>query len=580
MQSSQHEMVLYGIGPIMWEDSMDWRCKSIKAGDLLISDGTKSNIDDWNVVVVRARYQVHELYSFISNEKAAATMGWNVEAARKSIIGAAPASERTPGHDWEYFQQQIRNNALSYSAQCDTVLASHVFYREFPTAEHPEGAISHLIIDERGEGKKFLFRKVARYDNWRQALQCMYYDKGDGTHHGVKGMGVKMYSAMEIKNRLKCALMDNAFLNSTMVWQATTPSDLNKTSLVQAGPITIIPPNFNVIQRNTSGQIEGPLAIEDRIEDLMQNNLSQYRQRLEKQGNPRTATEVEAITSQQSILGKTQLNRYYEQLDGLFAERYRRATNSDLTKDVPGGAVALAFQKACVKRGVPRKAMNNVEWVKATRTVGQGSAYSRRSTLGQLLEIVNMLPETGRDSVLRDYISALVGQSNLERFMPEPEKDYHQQEQEQEAAMENALIKLRAPIPVSSADNHVIHTQSHMGFGAEVAQSIQQGGNPAEIAVTLQAALAHISEHLSGMEGDDTRADILKALSEQAKQLSQIAQKAMQHAQKMMQQQQQQQQQAPQQNGGGEDMKEQVAAMRAGREEARKDAQSQSEMAR
>jgi len=579
MQSSQHEMVLYGIGPIMWEDSMDWRCKSIRASDLLVADGTKSNIDDWNVVVVRTRYQVHELYSFIRNEDAASTLGWNVAAARDAIIKAAPASERSSSHDWEYYQQQIRNNDLSYSAQCDAVLAAHVFYREFPTDDNPEGAISHIIIDERGDNKNFLFRRVARYANWRQALQCMYYDKGDGTHHSVKGMGVKMYAAMEIKNRLKCALLDNAFLNSTMVWQATAPDDLNRVSLVQAGPISIVPPGYNVVQRNTAGQIEGPLQIEREVEGLLQSNLSSYRQRLEKQGNPRTATEIEAITAQQSVLGKTQLNRYYEQLDSLFTERYRRASNSKLTKDVPGGAEALKFQKACIERGVPRKAIHDVEWVKATRTVGQGSAASRRSTLSQLLQIVSMLPETGRDSVIRDYISALVGQSNLPRFMPEPAKDYGQQEQEQEAARENALLRLRAPIPVSAADNHVIHSQSHIAFGAEIAQSAQQGADPAEIAGTLQAVVAHVGEHLAGMEGDETRAEVMTTLVSQVKQLAKVAQQAVQYAQKVAEQ--QAAAQAEMQGiSGGSDSKEQLAVMRAQREEARRDAKTQSDMAR
>ena len=79
------------------------------------------------------------------------------------------------------------------------------------------------------------------------------------------------------------------------------------------------------------------------------------------------------------------------------------------------------------------------------------------------------------------------------------------------------------------------------------------------------------------MEGDDTRADVFKALSDQANQLLKIAQKAMQHAQQSMQE-QQRQQPPPQQSGEG--MKDQVAAMRAEREEARKDAQAQSEMAR
>ena len=50
---------------LLFEDSFDWRCKPIKCGDLLIPDGTKSNVGDFSVAVVRSSYQVHELYSFI-----------------------------------------------------------------------------------------------------------------------------------------------------------------------------------------------------------------------------------------------------------------------------------------------------------------------------------------------------------------------------------------------------------------------------------------------------------------------------------------------------------------------------------
>ena len=71
MQLSQHEMVLYGTGPILFEDSTDWRCRPIKSGNLLVPDGSKSNVNELSVAVVRNNYEVHELYSFIRKEEAA-----------------------------------------------------------------------------------------------------------------------------------------------------------------------------------------------------------------------------------------------------------------------------------------------------------------------------------------------------------------------------------------------------------------------------------------------------------------------------------------------------------------------------
>ena len=303
MQLSQHEMVLYGTGPMVFEDGTDWRCQPMKSADLLVPEGTKSNTEDWEMCVVRSQYRAHELYKFIRNEKAAAKAGWTVDAARKAIMSAYPDT-LSSNHTWEKAQQELRNNDLSYSSKCDVVQVAHVFYREFPTDENPEGAISHCIIDERGENKEFLFRKVNRFASWSEVVHPMYYDKGDGQHHSVKGMGVKMFSALEL-------------------------------NVIQMGPYSVIPSGYNVTQTNSAGVLDAPLAVERELEGLMQANLSQYRQRLEKQGNPRTATEIEALMAQQSVLGKTQLNRYYAQLDILFAERYRRAINPNLTKPIP-----------------------------------------------------------------------------------------------------------------------------------------------------------------------------------------------------------------------------------------------------
>jgi hypothetical protein len=588
MQLSQHEMVLYGVGPLVFEDTVDWRCKPIKATDLLVPDSSKSNVGDWTACAVRSSYQVHELFAFIRNEEAAAKAGWDISTAKKAIVSAAPKSQGLAGDTgWEAHQQELRNNDLSYSSRCSTVEVAHVFYREFPTDEFPDGAISHCIVDQRGDGRKFLFRKLNRYKKWSEAVHCMYYDKGDGTHHSVKGMGVKMFASLELKNRLKCSLVDAAVARTAIHFEVDSPNDLNRSNIIQMGPYSIVPPGWKVTQTNSAGVLDAPLAVERELEGLMQANLSQYRQRLEKGGNPRTATEVEAIVAQQSVLGKTQLNRYYSQLDAFFAERYRRAINPNLTTDIPGADEALDFQRRAIERGCPKECLKAVEFVQATRTAGRGSPLERRAISNQLMSVIGLLPEGGRKHVIEDHIASLAGYHSLSRYFPTPEEDIDTQEQQQEAARENALFKLGAVIPIAGGDNHAVHAEVHLSAAAEAGQAAQQGmGDLAELGVYLNDITQHTAGHLQEMAQDPTRKDLLKIYSEKLNELQKLAAQigeevARQQQEAQAAQQEQQQQMAEMQAmQAGQDPGDQLAQMRAERDEARRDMKTQNDMQR
>ena len=118
------------------------------------------------------------------------------------------------------------------------------------------------------------------------------------------------------------------------------------------------------------------MAVNADLENVLQGNLSQYRQSLNKTGNPRTATEMQIISSQQSAIGKTQLSRYYNQLDSFFEERYNRASDPNLNPITKSDKDAIEFQRRCRERGVPIQAMMDIDYVEATRTVGQGSQFA------------------------------------------------------------------------------------------------------------------------------------------------------------------------------------------------------------
>jgi len=565
---------------MVFEDTLDWRCRPIRCGDLLVPEKTKSNVNEWVIAVVRSVYQVHELYGYIKNEEAATASGWNLSAVRKAIMDSVPEEEGSHSKKkWEYYQQAIRNNDLSYSSECDVIRVAHVYYREFPDADNPHGAITHCMIDERGDGRQFLFRNLKQFKGWEECIHCLYYDKGDGQHHSVKGMGIKMFSALELKNRLKCSLIDAAVARTAIHFQPSNPSDLNRTSIVQMGPYTVIPPGMQIQQTNSSGVLDAPIKVEENLEGTLQAGLSQYRQRLEKDGNPRTATEIEALVAQQSILGKTQLNRYYNQLDALFTERYRRAINPDLTEDIPGGVEAMEFQKRCKERGVPKAALKAFDSVKATRTNGRGSALERRNTMNQLMAISQMLPETGRQHVIEDTIASMTGFNSLERYFPVPHKDQLHQEHVQEASYENALFKLEEPIPISESDNHAVHVQTHLSAGANSFNALEQGGNPDEVAVYLQFLLNHTAMHMQSLAQDSSRKEFHKQANQQFQQLVNAFKNLGQQLQ-AKQESQQAAQSELQSIEAGTDVKEQVLQMRAQRDMDRKDVQTAADIQR
>lgn len=550
-QLSQHDMVLYRTGPVLWTDTLDFRARPIPQEHVYVPDNTKSNVNDWEYCVVRVPYAVHELYNYIRNPKAAAAAGWDVEMARKALMSAAPESLWPNNHraDWMWYEQRIRNNDIYISQNSETVPVAWIFVREFPKKGDSEGKITQLAVVE-SDFEGFLFQSVGRFDNWRQLICPFYYDNGDGTHHSVKGLGIKAYGALEAYNRLQCHLVDAAFFGSSLHFQAQSANDLNNLSVIPMGPYIWHPPGgtyLPTVQLGTA--LDGPMAIKQDVLSTVTSNLSQYRQQLgQKKGNPPTAREVEYISENQTVVGRSQMNRYYEQLDDLFGERFRRAANPNLTEDSPSGPEALAFQKRCKDRGVPAKAFTKIKAVKAFRSIGFGSADQRSQSLNRLLGMLSLLDETGRRAVIEDTVSNLVGHSQSSRYVP-PLEDPSGMELDQiaHAKLQVAAAKTGMPPQVAPSQNPLLYAKTFLEAASEAAGTLQQGGNPMEVYQFLEIIGPAILAHIKRMEPDPSRKEVVAFLMEQWKKLSQVHDKLGQELQKQKQQQMQQRQQQMQQ---------------------------------
>lgn len=570
LQISQHEMVLYGNGPIFFEDFYDWRGKSVLCGALKIPERTKSNTDEWEMAFLECDYLPHQLYERIRNEKSARLGGWNVTRTREAIMKAHPDYIRG-GHyrTWEWHQQEMKNGSYYYSARSNVISTVHVFFKEFPKKGMDEGGISHkiFVVNDDIGSKEFLFERDNRFKDWRECVHPMYYDHGGGGfHHSVTGMGVKMYAAMEYQNRLLCNLGDKAFLPK-VVFKPTTAGQAEEFAMQQFTDYAVLRDGYDLVQTPVQGVINDALLINREVTGIIASNLTSYRQNMEeKSGNPVTATEVTARMGEQARLGKTQLNRYYAQLDHLYAEKFRRICNPNIPSWAPGGKAALEFQKRCLDRGVPKTALSKTESVIATRVVGQGSAYMRQQELAFLLGLVAMFPEQGRDNLLKDIVSSRAGQSFVNRYYPTGNEFNKPTDQDAFAMSQVADMKVGVPAVVTGTQNPVIFARTFIEAGKQAVQSLQQGARPEEVVGFLDLLGQAAAAHLQKMAADPSRKQIYQALHAQWQELANIHDQLVEQIQQQRQEQEQQQQENQMKQleamiaGNGNDPDHQLAA--------------------
>jgi hypothetical protein len=562
VQQSQGQCVLYGCGPMIFEDSLDWRPWSFEARALLVPEWAKSNTNRWEWAALIVEYSPDKLFQHIMNPEIARKSGWDVPATRQAIMGAHPLTRTGVMYqNWSWHQDLLKNGTLFYTDQSKVIRAAHFYFREFPEGNEESGRITECIVDldgleSKGTGESgsipFLFRKVRKYESWSQVMHPMYWGHDvNGYHHSVTGLGVEMFSPLEYMNRLFCRNADDA-MAPKLHFRPTTASERERMSIAQVGRYAIIPSGLEMIQQHMQPFLQDGIAMSREVQQLVSSNLSQFRSgAAQKQGgNPVTARQIDYEASEQAKMGKTQLNRIYEQYDWVYAEKYRRATNPNLTAAVRGGKEALDFRDRCKRRGVPLKCLSAIQSVKATRVVGQGSSFLRQQALEFLLGLVPMLPESGRTNLIKQVIASRAGQTKVAEFFPDPTEDVSAAAQQAEATLQVAAMKIGIPpVPVPT-QNPLIFAGVFLQAGESAAQSVQQGGDPAEAAAFLDIIIPAVAHHLSRMEQDKTRADAVKEMGAKLKELGAASDSIKEHLAQQQQEQQAQQAQLAQMAGG------------------------------
>ena len=551
-QIAHKQLVIHGQACMYWPDGTDFKARAIEPWALVVPRGSGVDWDNWEYCFILDEMYCEELYRYIEDPEAADRGGWDVEECKKAIMDAR-VDDQDQRRPWEWYQSQLKMNALYYStAKSKIIKVVHMYVKEY------DGRISHYVFDKLNS-TDFLCQKRSRYNKFSNAFTIFLNGVGNGFYHGVRGLGQRVYKWAEAMNRFNNQMVEGAILSAAVMFQPQSAKDAEQLKTVQIGPYRILPPGLQLTQINTSANLQASMQVAQMFQSQEADDIGSCIPSVSggagrKKGNK----EIEIEIGEKGRLTNTRAEIYLQALDVHYREVYRRATNPNIVEEDHGGLEAIAFQEACFSKGVPVAAMLDVDSVTATRSIGQGSSSARMAAMKLIGEYLPQLPEASRKRVINSNVAAIGGQTAVKAFGI-PEETKLDGNDMSIASLENNAFQSNGQVLIDPDQGHSVHLKVHLQFAGQAVQAVQQQQtDPRMVATVMRGLIPHVLTHLKFMSEDPTRKQEYEEINVQVSELMKIADQLNQMAEKM---QEQEQAQAQQQQGQQAQTPQQLVAM-------------------
>lgn len=525
MQQMQRDFVAFGRGYLSWEKETSWRFKKVAYYRVMVPDSAEIDLDRFEgPLIVLHKWPVSALWGMIRDQEAATAVGWNVKEVMKALALAIPVDPTVP-LDPVAAQQQLRDNDIYVSAKSSTVQTATIYIKEF------NGKWSEYMVT-RDHNKNvpnppgWLLERPSKHESLLDLIVPFFLRILDGSWNSSSGLGRDIFVPMQLKDRLACSQAHAAFLRSSLVLQPRQALDKSRLNLLQVGATTWVPEGVEVLQSTILGDIESAMVVSRELSSTIERNTGIYRPSIERttKGNPATLGEFEIRTAAAAALSSSTINWFYSQLDRLYEQLVKRLIKTSKSPESQEEWIkeAKAFRKRVIDRGVPEAALDKIDSVRAWRVIGNGSAMMRQQTLNGFLSLYPMLPEDGRVNLLEDIVASSGSQAQVERYIRTSDQENLPSDQVNTALLENAALKIGAPITWTPTQNNIIHATTHLAAGANAAAALEQGANPLDVLAFMDAIGQHTAVHLQREASNPMSKQALSALEKQWTDLAKI----------------------------------------------------------
>lgn len=507
------KFVTHGVGIGYFPDTRDWRYEVAGFGDFLIPRQTPASEEKIQIAISKQDMPVTELYDMIEDPETAAKLGWNVPAVRAAINRATDRASTGETGEFESMQKEIKNNDISFNRKYQYVRILRAIVREF------DGSLSFYMLEKDGNGE-ILCSQPSRYKTVNEAFVFFCYGIGNGTFHGIRGLGHILYPLVQLHNRLMCMLADSAMLSGSLMIQPESQKALDDLAMQAFGPFMILSPGVNVVEKAMPNLAQSSMPVLSEVKDRMAESGSHfavgggsknevYQNRLQSEAQMEEAAGGDSAS----------IDLFYASWDRLLREMVRRIIEGD--KSDP---LISEFYKRIEKRQVPLEAVKSIDHdsTYATRAIGAGNPSFRTIGLGRLVQLLPNLDEIGQKRLIHQIVADIVGYQNASFYAAEPEENRVNVEAKV-AEMENILLLQGNPIGVNPQELHATHAMIHVTPLQETIEGIERGEiDPIASLPGLRQMLSHLGMHAEPLAKDPTQRSVFGIVKEGINNLTQI----------------------------------------------------------
>lgn len=519
MRNRNASLVLHGIGAMVWHNDYDWMPKFAALDDLLIPSDTPQDFSEelchLGINVYVTPYQLRKMTHGTSRK------GWNKKLADLMLKNVKNVTQFTP----DVYEQPEKLESLwkQHSLYMNSDAVPKIKLTYFYYLNDTTGKWCRKIIVRNNAAFSIDIPNEFLFDSGEEEFaadidQIIHIQYGDGNvvaplkFHSVRGLGMLLYSVVELINRLRCQQMQHTFEQLMTILRISNPATTDRPKVVQLHPYAVLEDGVSFVPPE-----ERPKADARMIEfsmsqarQIMAENSSSYVQGIDN-GTQKEQTLGEAQIKLQSAnkIVAGMLSSMYLQESFYWEEVKRRFLNPTSTD-----AEVQRFRKDCIASGIPPAVLQNENWIiDIEKAFGAGDQTLAAQEATQLLGISEKLDPTSKRVVLRKFIATITRNDDLAQLLV-PEKKPESSEGTQAAEDVFATLMLGMPVSLREGIEHTDYIATVLGMMSIVIQTINESeekmGTPEQVQ-GLNNAAQNVAQHLEILAEDPLNKEFVAA---------------------------------------------------------------------
>jgi hypothetical protein len=520
------ENALFGFCACGWLNRYEWFPKFVRQDEFFVPTGTKQHSDSSQIVVLKEKYLIHELFELISDREAAEVAGWNIKSTVAAINAAVPEDRRAKYANQErLYEDLIResNVGISHEQGARVIETWHLLARE------TTGKVSHYIFS--GGAFDEIYSKEDKFENMSDATTFYSFQHGNGTLHGSKGIGREIYSLAAMLDRARNEVVDRLNLSGKMVIQGDEKA-LRKFRMSVVGNTILIGKGYDVLERKIDGAVEPFLQLDQFLTSLLDQIAGATTPRV-FEGERVTKAAVDLFAAREGESKDNIIARFLNQFADMMTTIQKRLCDSNTSE-----TDALDMQRRLLLV-MSREELDAISGQRVAETVKDYTDLERQQIVLIAQEARGNPLYNAKEMERRKLVAQIDEEFADAVLLPDNDPTVQAEQSRQQMLELDLLTRHATQIPVSPRDDHMIHLQ--LLVPALEATAKEAVADPSHVE-TLKAILAHAMAHfqMATQAGIDKNAlapiaDLLNHLQQEMGALEQNAQQhsavADQHAQ-------------------------------------------------